>query len=115
MATCWIFSLFLFSYVSAQFPAEGIYITLRNDSLNSIFQDIGLQVADVVGSFTSAPTIQGSTSKIDYTLSSFVFDIDLEQPSFSQGGFDTMQISFNIFKFVIQVFPCYLISITPLF
>lgn len=74
------------SVAFAQFPPEGMYITLRNDALTNIAQEISLEISDQANAYTDTPSQSGSNSDVSYTLSSFVYDINLQDPVVSSSG-----------------------------
>lgn len=95
--------LLLISSSYAQVPAEGLYITMRSDLLTEMFVDVGLQVADYANTDTTTPDASGTTTSVSYTFSSFVFDIDLEDPTFAEGGEGQLQVTYNKFRFIVAV------------
>ncbi len=76
---------------NSSFPPDGLYAIIRNDALMSTVGQLSLQIANYANQYTynhtfdqlfrSMPPYQGETSDATYDFSSFVFNINLENPS----------------------------------
>ena len=79
LATCLLLS------AQAQ-PPSGLYLTLRADFIDYLAGDVGLSAANYVNSLTNLPAISGSNNQVSYQLSSFAFDIDLDNFTLTSGA-----------------------------
>eukprot|EP00029_Vermamoeba_vermiformis_P007817 TRINITY_DN3489_c0_g2_i1.p1 TRINITY_DN3489_c0_g2~~TRINITY_DN3489_c0_g2_i1.p1 ORF type:complete len:552 (+),score=115.27 TRINITY_DN3489_c0_g2_i1:31-1656(+) len=92
--------VFCFSVVSCV-PANGVYVSLRSDIMKEIGEDLSLEIADVANTYTATPAVSGETSQVKYTLSNFVYDIDLEDFYYNNGA-PTNTFGWASFDFIFQ-------------
>eukprot|EP01116_Phalansterium_solitarium_P010274 TRINITY_DN2488_c0_g1_i1.p1 TRINITY_DN2488_c0_g1~~TRINITY_DN2488_c0_g1_i1.p1 ORF type:complete len:526 (-),score=216.31 TRINITY_DN2488_c0_g1_i1:301-1878(-) len=86
----------LVSSVGAQFPAEGLYVTLRNDALMKLANQISLEIANEANADTTFPAQHGSNWEFD----TFAFHVDLQNPTFTETSAPTFVIEWTKLYFV---------------
>jgi len=63
---------------------------------------LSLEIADVANTYTATPAVSGETNQVKYTLSNFVYDIDLEDFYYNNGA-PTNTFGWASFNFIFQV------------
>jgi hypothetical protein len=81
-------------------------------------EQLSLEIADTANQYTATPEVDGSTSSVTYQFTSFIYDIDLEQPcickslvekltidtpAISSSGPGDFAVTWNVFSFIVQV------------
>eukprot|EP01114_Cavostelium_apophysatum_P010733 TRINITY_DN2483_c0_g1_i1.p1 TRINITY_DN2483_c0_g1~~TRINITY_DN2483_c0_g1_i1.p1 ORF type:complete len:555 (-),score=106.50 TRINITY_DN2483_c0_g1_i1:35-1633(-) len=104
MWSAWLLLCAVFAIVQGQsIPPAGLYITFRDDAMLALIEDFSFQVADLANTDTNVQPISGNSGSSSYTFSSFLFDIDLEEPSVAQTAADEVTITYGIFNFLVQM------------
>lgn len=78
--------LSILGIVYTQVPASGLYVTLRNDALLALGEQISLQVSDLANTYLTTPQQSGTASEVTYVLNNFIYDTDIQNPVFSSSG-----------------------------
>eukprot|EP01112_Ceratiomyxa_fruticulosa_P010924 TRINITY_DN2915_c0_g2_i1.p1 TRINITY_DN2915_c0_g2~~TRINITY_DN2915_c0_g2_i1.p1 ORF type:complete len:543 (-),score=117.49 TRINITY_DN2915_c0_g2_i1:148-1614(-) len=91
------------SLVSAQsYPASGVYLYLGESILTVLSQDFTASVMNAINAYTDTPPYSGSGSGVDFTFSSFQYDIYLGDMSWGYGYEpSSAQIDWTPFTFTI--------------
>ena len=85
MVSCIVIFLALVVSVSSQ-PAEGIYAIFSASILQQWGAQLAMYLGDEANTYTATPDINGQTDSATYTFSKFIYDIDLEQFTYSSSG-----------------------------
>lgn len=87
---------------SQTLPAEGVYIRVRWDLMQQIGEALSLELADIANTYSGTPPQNGETDEVTYTLSNFLYDVDLEQFFYSTSGSPFVSAGWKSFRFMIQ-------------
>jgi hypothetical protein len=91
-----LFAVLLLASTGTAQPASGLYLTLRDDFMAPIAEDIGLATSNYVNADTSFPTQSGSNSEVTYTLSSFVMNMNLDGFNLTAAQPPMLTVSYGI-------------------
>lgn len=94
----------------------GFYVALQPQFIQGLAEQLSIAVADEANTDTTTPPVSGQSGSVHYTLSNFIYDIDLSSPVVSVSGGNgspaTLTMEWQSFDFVFQM--NYDVSVSPL-
>ena len=90
-------------------------MALQPDFVQGLAEQLSIAVADEANTYTQTPPVSGQQGNVQYTLDTFIYDIDLAEPlvtvSGGNGGPASMTMEWQEIDFIFQM--NYHVSVGP--